>query len=61
MKSRLLKNFLFVRAISFGDCSWCGCPTRVGRWDDGNDVIYCENPDCPVGILWKWDESELVN
>jgi hypothetical protein len=64
----LLKDFLFVRATSLGDCPSCGCPPCVGRWDDdasdnnrGNDVIYCGNPDCPVGIIWKWETSQLVN
>jgi hypothetical protein len=69
MRSDLLKDFLFVRAISFDDygCPSCGSPACVGRWDDGrdgndgDDVIYCGNPDCPVGIIWKWERSHLAN
>jgi hypothetical protein len=80
MTANLLKDFLFVRATSLGDCPSCGCPACVGRWDDGRggagdhndgnvvndgndgmDVIYCGNPDCPVGIIWKWERSQLVN
>jgi hypothetical protein len=69
MTSGLLKDFLFVRATSLGDCPSCGCPACVGHCDDGrdgdardgDDVIYCGNPDCPVGIIWQWDASQFVN
>jgi hypothetical protein len=38
MTSGLLKDFLFVRATSLGDCPSCGCPACVGRWDDAGDA-----------------------
>jgi hypothetical protein len=61
MRSRLLADWTFVRATSFGYCPSCGNPTDVARREDNNDVIYCGNPDCPAMILWKWEGPELAS